>query len=48
MRKKELLANIVSEELKRFNQIGNYVTGLNEQFVGLTTTNVLITRPTRR
>lgn len=40
MRKKELLANILSEELKRFNQIGNYVNVLNEQFVGLSTTNM--------
>lgn len=39
MRKKELLENILSEELKRFNQIGTYVNGLNEQFIGLGTSN---------
>ena len=42
MRKKELLANILSEELERFNQIGNYVNGLNEQFIGLGTTNTAL------
>tara|TARA_Y100000389_G_C17438476_1_gene507029 strand:+ start:826 stop:1605 length:780 start_codon:yes stop_codon:yes gene_type:complete len=32
-RKKEI-GNILSEELQRFNQIGEYVTNLHEQFVG--------------
>ena len=29
------LGNLISEELDRFNQIGKYVNGLNEQFLGL-------------
>jgi len=37
MRKKQLIGSILSEELKRFNQIGNYV---NEQFMGLSSANV--------
>lgn len=36
MRKKELLENVLTEELKRFNQIGDYV---NEQFMGLASVN---------
>lgn len=36
MARKQKLENILSEELKRFNQIGNYVKNLNlnEQFLG--------------
>tara|TARA_Y100001937_G_scaffold62472_1_gene85691 strand:- start:3513 stop:4238 length:726 start_codon:yes stop_codon:yes gene_type:complete len=37
MRKKQLIESILSEELKRFNQIGDYV---NEQFMGLSSQNV--------
>jgi len=37
MRKKQLIESILSEELKRFNQIGDYV---NEQFMGLSSGNV--------
>ncbi len=36
MRKKELLENVLTEELKRFNQIGDYV---NEQFMGFSSVN---------
>ena len=34
MRKKELIENILAEELKRFTQIGKYVNVLNEQVAG--------------
>ena len=36
MRKKDILGNILTEELNRFNQIGSYV---NEQFLGLGSSN---------
>jgi len=39
MRKKEILENILTEELNRFTQIGNYV---NEQFMGLGGQNVAL------
>jgi len=39
MAKKKTLETILNEDLKRFNEIGNYVKNLDEQFLGFASSN---------